>query len=312
MIFQNKLTDPQRFVWLYGTTPPRAEASDDQIAEAAGRLAERVRSLRLDAVLVYDVQNEAGRTPFPRPFPFIPTVDPRSYAHKLRMLTGLPTIAYKCIAEMTERSWSWWLDETYTRYHGTAISLVGRSTTVERQPALSLTQAIRMAAEHDAHFTLGGVVIPERHSALRSECARVIHKSQAGCRYFVSQAVYEAQASIRFLTDYAHECRERDLPPRRIVLTFVPCGRRKTMEFIKWLGVSISADTQQAILDDPAPLSRSIRLCCANLQAILEHAYALEIPLGVNVESVSITRAEIDASIELVHALRDVVNSTLS
>jgi hypothetical protein len=94
--------------------------------------------------------------------------------------------------------------------------------------------------------------------------------------------------------------------PRRIVLTFSPCGRPQTMTFIKWLGVAIDPATERTILDDPAPFSRSIRICCDNLRTILDHGLAARLPLGVNIESVSIHRDEIDASIELVHALRDV------
>lgn len=58
---------PEKFVSLYGTTPPRADASEDAVVRASNRLAERVRGLSLDGLVVYDVQDEAGRTlvPFP-------------------------------------------------------------------------------------------------------------------------------------------------------------------------------------------------------------------------------------------------------
>jgi len=69
----------------------------------------------------------------------------------------LPVITYKCIGDMTEQAWRSWLDETYTRYHSSIISLVGRSATDERPQAISLTQAIQTAAAHPASFSLGGV-----------------------------------------------------------------------------------------------------------------------------------------------------------
>jgi hypothetical protein len=53
---------PEKFVSLYGTTPPRADAGVEAVVRAADRLTERVHGLSLDGLVVYDVQDEAGRT----------------------------------------------------------------------------------------------------------------------------------------------------------------------------------------------------------------------------------------------------------
>jgi hypothetical protein len=92
-------------------------------------------------------------------------------------------------------------------------------------------------------------------------------------------------------------------------MTFIPCGRPKTLEFIRWLGVAIAPEAMQAILGAPAPLTKSIEICCENLRAILDQEYAQHLPLGINVECVSINREEIDASIDLFHALQNVLYS---
>ena len=91
------------------------------------------------------------------------------------------------------------------------------------------------------------------------------------------------------------------------MLSFAPCGREKTLAFLRWLGVTVAPDTERAILGAADPLAKSIEICRDNLRRILDVPYAGEIPLGVNVESVSINRDEIDASIELFHALREVL-----
>ncbi|MCC6626444.1 MAG: hypothetical protein IT340_03465 [Chloroflexi bacterium] len=160
-----------------------------------------------------------------------------------------------------------------------------------------------MAAAHPAGFALGGVAIAERHSAARSESQRLVQKARDGCQYFISQAVYDAGTTVRLLRDYARDCREQGVAPRRIVLTFVPCGRARTIEFIRWLGVAITDATARAILDDPAPLSRSIQICREHFRRILDQMAGAAVPLGVNVESVSIYRDEIDATVDLFHAL---------
>jgi hypothetical protein len=92
-----------------------------------------------------------------------------------------------------------------------------------------------------------------------------------------------------------------------VLLTFAPCARAKTLAFLRWLGVNVAPDTERTILGAADPLGKSIEICRDNLRRILDQPYAGEIPLGVNVESVSINRDEIDASIDLFHALRAVL-----
>ena len=114
---------------------------------------------------------------------------------------------------------------------------------------------------------------------------------------------------MRLLADYLRDCRGAGVKPRRVVLSFAPVGREKTMDFMRWLGVRIPPETTRDILGSAAPLERSIEICRDNLRRILEQPYAKEVPLGVSVESVSINRDEIDASIDLVHALAEVVGA---
>ncbi|MGH8765287.1 MAG: hypothetical protein ACRET8_06185 [Burkholderiales bacterium] len=296
-MLKEKLLDARGGVLLYGTTPPRAGTDEAAVRAAADKLAARLAPLSLDGIVVYDIQDETGRTASQRPFPFTGTIDPRDYAR----LLPLPTIVYKALGSMDESAWLAWLGTTAERHP--LVSVVGRPTSGVRH-ALPLSRAIRMAAER---CTVGGVVITERHTAERSESARLLAKSIEGCGYFISQTVYHADATIRLLSDYARDCRGAGVKPRRIVLTFSPVGREKTMAFLRWLGVRIPPDTAAAILGAAQPLAKSIDICRDNLRRILEQPCAKEIPLGVNIESVSINRDEIDASVDLFHTLADVL-----
>jgi hypothetical protein len=286
---------------LYGTTPPRLGTPPGEVAAAADKLAARLQGLPLDGVVVYDIQDETGRTQSPRPFPFIGTIDPRAYARLLVQRLGKPAVTYKSLGALDEPAWRAWLAEsTDTRF----VSVVGRPTSGIRYP-LSLSRAIRIAAEHPAGFTVGGVAIAERHSAQRSEAARLLAKGIEGCSYFISQTVYHAPPTQRLLRDYLRDCRGAGADPRRVILTFAPCGREKTLAFLRWLGVNVAPETERAILGAASPLAKSIEICRDNLRRILDRPYRDAIPLGVNVESVSINRDEIDASIELFHVLRE-------
>jgi 5,10-methylenetetrahydrofolate reductase len=309
MNLRSALLDPQRrFVFLYGTTPPRADAAEDRILRAAARLAERTRGLDLDGLVVYDVQDESGRTSEPRPFPFLPTLDSRTYARLLEATTGRPAITYKCVAQTDESEWQGWLDETAKRYGLRHLSLVGRATSKPGPSGgIPLSQALTTASAHPAGFTRGGVVIPERHRPDRSESERLLHKAAAGCEFFISQAVYAPEAVIALCGDYRRACEVRGVTPRRIILTFTPCGRPETLRFLQWLGVYIPAEVQQALLTSPTQLAESIRTCVRSLGQILDSGIAEAVPLGVNVESVSIKKDEIEASVDLCAALRGVV-----
>lgn len=306
MNLKAKLCDPRRPVLFYGTTPPRAGTAAADIAQAAERLAARLAPLALDGVVVYDIQDETGRTGAPRPFPFVGTVDPRAYARLLAARTGLPPITYKCIGTLDEAGWRAWLDESARDFGAGFLSVVGRPTSGVRH-ALALSEAIRLAAEHPAGYTVGAVAIAERHTAERSESARMLAKSLAGAAYFISQTVYSAESTMRLLADYARDCRGAGVAPRRVVLSFAPVGREKTLAFLRWLGVHVPEATARAILGASDPLARSIAVCRENLARILAGSYAREVPLGVSVESVSIYRDEIDASVALFHALREVL-----
>ncbi len=300
------MTDPQRFIMLYGTTPPRADAPAERVQLAATRLAERVAPLSLDGLVVYDVQDESARTAVPRPFPFLPTYEPPLYATQLVQLTGLPAITYKCIASESETTWPNWLEAATNRHGVRYLSLVGLASTKAVRSSIALSRAMEIAAAHPADFVLGGVAIAERHSPARSESRRLIQKAERGCRYFISQAVYDAEPSIRLLGDYARDCAQQGLAPQRIMLDFVPVGRPQTMNFIRWLGIAVPEATAAVILGDPAPLSRSISVCRDILRRILDQPYADQIPLGITVESVSINREEIGATVELLCMLREV------
>src|SRR5438045_5233529 len=165
MDLQPKLLDLARPRRLYGTTPPRAGTPREQVDAAAAKLAARLKGLSPDALVVYDIQDETGRTEHERPFPFTGTVDPRDYAQ----LFDVPTIVYKALGNVDEAAWQAWLDASRSvRY----LSIVGRPAA--GRYALPLSRAIRLAAAHDSGYTIGGVVIAERHTAERSEAARLL------------------------------------------------------------------------------------------------------------------------------------------
>ncbi|MDJ0533037.1 MAG: hypothetical protein QNJ70_11170 [Xenococcaceae cyanobacterium MO_207.B15] len=307
MQLKSKLLDTQRGLYLYGTTPPRQGTSTAKLYAIAEKLTARLSSLKLDAINVYDIQDEEGRTEISRPFPFLPIIDSRKYAQILHKLTGKEIINYKCVVHQPKADFPTWLDQSWQQFGLRYLTFVGGSTSKMTYPGLTLSQAAQVTSKHQYDFVFGGVTIAERHLSKGNEHLKLIEKSRWGMQFFTSQVVYQPKATIKLLQDYSQQCQKLNLSPVRIILTFAPCGHPKTLNFLKWLGVNFPLETEREIFSAQSPLEKSMEVCCSTLRQILESVEPSTIPLGINVESVSIKKDEIDASVELFQKLQGIL-----
>jgi hypothetical protein len=246
----------------------------------------RLAALEPDGVVVYDIQDEAERTDVPRPFPFLPTMDPQGYATE--QLAGLPSIVYRCVTRDDEPQLIRWLQ-------GAQVAVLVGAASRRARPALPLTEAYSLARRHAPHLLLGGIAIAERHAARLDEHQRMLAKAAAGCRFFVTQAVYDVTSTKSLLSDYALATPE----PAPVILTLSPCGSEKTLGFMKWLGIVFPRWLENELRHARDPLAASLELCDEIFAQAWDYARRKGVPLGVNVESVSIRKAEIEASVEL-------------
>jgi hypothetical protein len=300
---KQKIQDPNQGVYLIGTTPPKLGTEDSKVKEIASKLLNRLHEIEYDGLVIYDIQDESSRTQISRPFPFKHTIDPRQYSTLLRELSQLDVVTYKSVAQRNKDEFNSWLTETKTKYALNNLVLVG-SPSSATEPKLSLADAYQALAKHPSQFFLGGVTIAERHTNKHNEHQRLLDKTAQGCAFFISQAVYNAQATIDLITSYARSCRQQGIKPNRIVLTFTPCGSEQTLEFMNWLGISVPEATKWRILDAEQPLCESVRICRENLNLILQSCAHLNVPLGLNIESLTNRKEEIDTSINLYRLLK--------
>ncbi|MFC3031943.1 methylenetetrahydrofolate reductase [Pseudoalteromonas fenneropenaei] len=308
---EEKILDPNQGVYLIGTTPPKLGTDEAQLKVIAEKLLGRLHEIEYDGVVIYDIQDESSRTELPRPFPFKQTVDPREYSRLLKDLSHLDVITYKSVAQRSKAEFSQWLDETKRDYKLKNLVLVG-SPSSQGEIKLPLSDAYQTLQTHNESFFLGGVTIAERHANKRNEHERLIEKTKQGCEFFISQAVYNAQATIDLITSYARTCRQQGLTPKRIILTFTPCGGEKTLTFMEWLGISVPEATKWRILDAKEPLNESIRICREALDLILKSCAHLDVPLGLNIESLTNRKEEIDASMNLYRILKATMELSLA
>jgi 5,10-methylenetetrahydrofolate reductase len=306
-----RYNDVNRGVYFIGTTPPKNDTPIEQVSAIADKLLERVSDIDYDGLIVYDIQDENSRTSVPRPFPFKSTHDPRHYSSLLNKKSKRPVITYKSVVQSSNLDFDAWANEAWKDYGVRDIVLVG-SPSQKNNVTLPLGQAYQTLVANEHDFFIGGITIAERHATKGNEHTKLFEKHQQGCNFFISQAIYNAQATIDMLTRYAIECQQQGLKPQRIILTFSPCGSEKTLEFIEWLGVSVPEATSLRILNAKKPLYESIRICSNTLVQILDAVLPYNLPLGINIESLTNRKEEIDGSILLYKLLRSTMDNYLA
>jgi hypothetical protein len=288
----------------YGITPPKLSFSEERRRTTAAAQTERIAALPIAALVVYDLQDESSRTEAKRPFPFLQSIDPLEYAYQYLRDVPQKKIVYRSVAGLQRSELTRWLARL-SELDGAAV-LVGAPS--KRQAVkLGLAEAYRVRSEVAPDLPLGGVVIAERHESGGAEAERVLRKLGHGCSFFISQAVYSVSASKDLLSDLHYRCLELERPVPPILVTLSPCGSKKTLEFMDWLGVSVPRWLQNELLHAQDILTRSVELSLAVFEELRDFAAEKGIALGCNVESVSLRRAEIDASVEMVHRLAKIL-----
>jgi 5,10-methylenetetrahydrofolate reductase len=210
-------------------------------------------------------------------------------------------VVYRAVGKYPEADLRSWLD---TQDPERLLSVFVGAASRNKQAATSLTRAQELRADVSPDLLLGGVAIPERHTRRREEHLRLIAKQESGCSFFVTQVVYDINAAKDLVSDYRYECLARGLSPVPIVFTFSVCGSMKTLEFLKWLGVHVPRWIENDLKHADDTLDASHEQALVTARELIAYCRRLDVPFGLNVESVSIRRSEIESSVSLAGQLR--------
>ncbi len=292
----DKIKKCESGIIVYGITPPKKDTSPEKIAEIAARQIERLDSLQVDGLILYDIQDEKSRTAVERPFPFIETLDAFAYSEQYLAELAMPKIIYRAVGKYSQDELTDFLTSASTENNLTVfVGAASKSQAV----SLSIHEAYQLKAQVNSELLLGGVTIPERHQTKGDEHLRVFNKIEQGCQFFVSQGVYDVNASKNFLSDYYYYGQEHNIPLVPILFTLTPCGSIKTLQFMKWLGISFPKWLENELIHSHDILEKSIQVSEQNWRELKDFADEKGIPIGCNIESVAIRKVEVDASIEL-------------
>ncbi len=281
---------------LFAVTPPRLTTSPHAAAEIAQVTVERLRSVAIDGLVLYDIDDESDRNPDERPFPFLPTMDPADYLARDLGRLEVPAIVYRAVGKYREDRLRSWLEE---QDPSTELTVFVGSSSRQKPVNTSLARAYELRDEVQPELPLGGVAISERHARQGDEHLRLIAKQAVGCSFFITQIVYDANAAKNLISDYHHACAARNLEPVPIVLSFSVCGSLKTLEFLRWLGVTVPRWIENDLRHADDTLDASYEQAAATAVDLIAFCRRLGMPFGVNVESVSIRKVEIEASVRL-------------
>jgi hypothetical protein len=295
-----KIKNKESGIVLYGITPPKMGTPPDKIKEISALQIQRLQSLNIDGLILYDIQDETSRTTEERPFPFLQTLDAYSYSKDYLSELAIPKIIYRAVGKYTQAELSHFLESVSSKDN--LAVFVGAAST-EQTVNMTMNEAYKLKSETNSDLLLGGVTIPERHQRKGDEHLRVFNKIAQGCSFFVSQGVYDINASKNFLSDYYYYGQEHNIPLVPIIFTLTPCGSLKTLQFMKWLGISIPRWLENELIHSKDILQKSVTFSQQNWNELKEFSDEKGIPIGCNIESVAIRKVEVEASIELVNRI---------
>jgi len=301
----DKIKNKEAGIVLYGMTPPKENTAIEKVREIATKHLDRIKKLDIDGVVLYDIQDESARNGEARPFPFLPTFEPQQYSTDFLKGLDLPKVLFQCVGKHDEASLKKWMNEN--TYNSDSAVFVGNSSS-DLITDITMEKAFRLRNEFNPQMLVGGVAIPERHYSKSDEHIRMHNKIKNGVSFFTTQAVYNVEASKNMLSEYYYYAKANNLEMAPVMMTLSPCGSKKTMEFMKWLGIHFPKWLKNDLTNSDDILGKSIDTCVRTFKELLDFSFEKGIPIGANIESVSIRKDEIDASIELLENIKGLID----
>ncbi|ASZ12574.1 hypothetical protein KTO58_11670 [Chitinophaga pendula] len=296
-MFLHKIKTGQSGILTYGITPPKSDTNAERIAQIAEKTVARILQLEIDALVVYDVQDESARTVEERPFPYLNALDPFTFASAYLQELDIPKIIYRPAGKFSAEELSTWLDELQQhRFYPVFVGIPSPDFPVKT----SLPEAYRIWGKHSESSVIGAVTIPERHEMLKDEDRRILDKANSGVSYFISQCIFNFAYAKQVIEDLSTTCKMENRRIPTIIFTLTACGSAKTLQFLEWLGIHIPNDLKDELNQTDNMLDRSVNICLDIAEKLAVFCAERAVPFGFNIESVAIKKDEIEASIYMV------------
>lgn len=296
-MLKQKIKTNQAGILLYGLTPPKFGTDEQTALNLAQKQLSRLQNSEIDGLVIYDLQDESNRNLTKRTFEFEGTILPEIYWRDF-LKSSYEAVIYKAVGKYTDTKFRQFLEQ-----NSEILSVFVGSPSKFDTPKLTLNEAYKIKKEYGKNIVLGGICIPERHIKKGDEDFRVANKIARGCEFFITQAVYNPQNAKQFLDDYSN----LNIKKVPIIFTFTPCGDKKTLEFMRWLGIDVPKYFEDKLFSSQNPLESSVNLSLDMFEFLYKYGIAKGISVGANIESISTKKVEIEASIELLNGIRKII-----
>ena len=285
MRFRDKVRKPKRPVVAYEILPPREK--DGTLNSYAERISSLLSQTHIDAINIPEVHEENARGL--RPVKNLERAEAREFGRLLQDNVGIEAIVNRVTVHNDLDYQKSWIKETFYDYDIENLILVGGESSDIKYPGLSVNETSEYitrdlnAGRFD--FFCGGITIPSR----KIESVRLLKKGSNGIEFFTSQVLYDGKKIKKMLKYYDDVCKENNVLPRRILLSFAPVSSKKNIDFLKWLGVEIPSQTEKRLTNKKTSMSdESLEIASEILKGILNNneKLGITVPIGLNVEHI--------------------------
>ena len=303
-MFSEKVLTNKPGALLYGITPPKQSTPEEKMIAIADRRTQRINSLGVDALVVYDIQDESTRNEEQRPFTYFPTHDPLAYTDRYHKDVLCEKIIYHVVGKYSEPEFQARLARTYRQNH---LSVFVGAASKDQKTRIKLPVAYQLWNQASDKSLLGGVVIPERHHSRRDEHVRIIEKQASGCSFFISQCICNIEMVKNFISDYSFAIEDQGARGSYFVFTLSVCGTPETLQLMNWLGINIPRWMENDLARSRDIIDESIRQNIRTAGELNEYCLEKKISCGFNVESISPKKSEVEASVTLLNEIRKLI-----
>ena len=285
MRFRDKVRKPKRPVVAYEILPPREK--DGTLNSYAERISSLLSQTHIDAINIPEVHEENARGL--RPVKNLERAEAREFGRLLQDNVGIEAIVNRVTVHNDLDYQKSWIKETFYDYDIENLILVGGESSDIKYPGPSVNETSEYitrdlnAGRFD--FFCGGITIPSR----KIESVRLLKKGSNGIEFFTSQVLYDGKKIKKMLKYYDDVCKENNVLPRRILLSFAPVSSKKNIDFLKWLGGEISSQTEKRLTSKRTSMSdESLEIASEILKGILNNneKLGITVPIGLNVEHI--------------------------
>ena len=285
MRFRDKVRKPKRPVVAYEILPPREK--DGTLNSYAEIISSLLSQTHIDAINIPEVHEENARGL--RPVKNLERAEAREFGRLLQDNVGIEAIVNRVTVHNDLDYQKSWIKKTFYDYDIENLILVGGESSDIKYPGPSVNETSEYitrdlnAGRFD--FFCGGITIPSR----KIESVRLLKKGSNGIEFFTSQVLYDGKKIKKMLKYYDDVCKENNVLPRRILLSFAPVSSRKNIDFLKWLGVEIPSQTEKRLTNKKTNMSdESLEIASEILKGILNNneKLGITVPIGLNVEHI--------------------------